>query len=342
MKSYFTNISFLGTASGAPSKKRNVSSYCVSLQDSRQILLDCGEGTQHQILRSKYVKNQKLVLILITHLHGDHSFGLPGLLASLSLTATSTVKRTVVGPAGIKKYLETCIKLSDTYLTFPLDIIELEPEKVHDLGVIEGLKITAAPLKHKVASFGFVVEESEKPKSLNAKKASEIAGCKLDGKIFSQLKDGKDVVLENGVTIHSKDVLDQKPSKKILLLGDTCDSSRIEEFSLNVDLVVHESTLDSKQEEKAINNGHSTPKMAGIFALKIKAKNMILTHFSQRYDSEENNNGMSVEDLRKEAEEICGKELSVYAANDFDTFSFTDNGIELVKEKIDKKNEKIN
>jgi len=237
----------------------------------------------------------------------------------------------VIGPHGIKQLLETNIKLSDTYLTYQLEITELEHEKNHSLGEIEGVSITASPLKHKTACFGYVLVEPERPASLDVKKAQKIAGDeKLNGKIFSQLKDGKDVTLESGVVIRAEDVLDRKRSKKLVLLGDTCESSSVLSAGKDCDVLVHESTLDSSQQEKAIERGHSTPVMAGKFACELNARFLILTHFSPRYDVQNKSGDLTISDLQKEAQDVSG-DCKVFSAKDFDTFNFVSDNLELEK-----------
>ena len=302
-----------------------------------------------------YILKVRFICVLKLYSLEDHSFGLPGFLASLSLTATTGEKKKVkvVGPTGLKKMIDTNLELSQTYLTYALDVVELEPERVHDLGEVEGLRLVAAPLKHKTPCFGYVLTEAERPASLNVQKAQKLAGeTKLNGKVFASLKEGKDVTLENGVTLHAEEVLDKKPSKKLVLLGDTCESSPIIPFATGCDLLIHEATLDSSQEgsysfffrdfgiiffspfflvEKAIERGHSTPKMAGLFANQIGAKNLILTHFSPRYDVQNKPEDLSINDLQKEAEKVVGEATKVFAARDFDTFNFVSEVLEFEK-----------
>jgi len=312
--------------SATPTKNCNVSSLAMKLFGSTKIwLVDCGEGTQHQLIkRPDLVKSSKIEVIFITHLHGDHCFGLPGLLASLSLTGVVTSLK-VVGPEGIKTMIETNISLSKTYLTYKLEIIELVPEKITNLGKISDIEVSAYPLVHKdVACFGFVFQEPEKPGQLDGKKAAQL-GAK--GKDLGLLKSGKDIVLPNGDTLKASDVLSPpQKGKKVLVLGDTKNSDSMFEVGQNCDLLIHEATYDHSMHTKALEGGHSTAKMAGQFAKSLKAKNLIINHFSKRYlegdksDNKDENN-KSVSDLVVEAQSEVDSGVTVRSAAEFASFS---------------------
>jgi len=128
-------LTFLGTGAGSPCKFRNVSSIALQIQDGSFILFDCGEGTQHQILKSDVVKISKISHIFITHLHGDHCFGLPGLLATISMNSikpSNNFMITIIGPLGIKNMLLTSLSLSSTFLSFSVLILELVPPSSFD------------------------------------------------------------------------------------------------------------------------------------------------------------------------------------------------------------------
>jgi len=281
-------------------------------------LVDCGEGTQHQLVRRPdLVKTSKLDIIFITHLHGDHCFGLPGLLASMSLSGQVSALK-VIGPLGISQMIDTNLKLSQSYLTYALEVVELEPERVHDLGTFNQIRVRAFPLKHKdIACFGFFFEEENKPPVLNGKKAAQL-GAK--GAQLGQLKVGKDVTLPNGTVIRAEDVLEPGAAgKKVLILGDTSDSNSALEAIQGCDLIVHETTYDCDMYEKAIDGGHSTTIMAGEYARVAKAKKLIITHFSKRYV--EGSGDKTVDDLKKEAQQQC-PDTVVEAAEEFNVYSF--------------------
>jgi ribonuclease Z len=293
-----------------------VSSYAVRFTDSKIWLLDCGEGTQHQVLKTDLVKLNKIEVIFVTHLHGDHSFGLPGLLASMSLLAERGPLK-VIGPQGLDKMINTALSLSASYITYPLEIVELEENKVKDLGNINGFKVQAYPLKHKVACFGYVVTEPEKPGKLDAARAKQLGAQPKD---LGQLKAGKDITLADGTVVKSSDVLSPPaPGKKIVMLGDTCNSDSLLEDGMGCDVVIHETTYHAELKEKAIAGGHSTSQMAGEFAARLKAKKLIITHFSQRYSTATGPDEITVEHLVKEAQHEC-PDTAVLAAADLQNF----------------------
>jgi len=312
------SVVFLGTVSATPTKHCNVSAYVIKLSSGRQWLVDCGEGTQHQFLRTDLVKAGRIDVILITHLHGDHCFGLPGFLASLSLTGTVS-KITLVGPVGLKKMIDVNIELSATYLTYVLEVVELEPQEISKPMVFQDMTVVAYPLRHKVACFGFIITEPQKPGALDGKKAAAL-GAK--GKDLGLLKAGKDVTLPNGTVVKATDVLSEpKPGKRVLAMGDTSNSDSMLEAGQNCDCVIHETTYDCDREEKAIEGGHSTTTMAGLFAKNLNAKKLIITHFSKRYieTSESDPTGKTIKHLLDETQRVC-PETQVFAATEFASF----------------------
>jgi len=311
------SVVFLGTSAATPTRHLSVSAHALHFLNGRSWLVDCGEGTQHQIVKCDDIKANRIDVIFITHLHGDHCFGLPGLLATLSLVGGDREKPLhLFGPAGLREFINTAIGVSQTYLTYKLEVVELEPEKVHDLGEIDGYKISAFPLRHKVPCFGYIVTEPDKPAALDARKASSL-GAK--GKDMGLLKAGKDVTLADGSVIKASDVLGvPQKGRKAVMLGDTCDSSSLMEAAMHCDVLVHEATYDATLEGKAIEGGHSTSAMAGKFAQTLNAKKMILTHFSMRYTTAKEGE-LGVDDLLKEAQNEC-PHTTVLAADDFAVF----------------------
>jgi len=312
---------FLGTAAACPTKERNVSAYAIKTMLARHWLVGCGEGTQHRIVaRTDLIKTSRLDVILITHLHGDHSFGLPGLLASISMgNAEPDRKLKLIGPVGLQTMVKTALKLSETYLTYELDIVELEDNKVHDLGSLGEMSVKAFPLTHKVPCFGYLISEPDKLGKLDGKKAAKL-GAK--GGQLGELKDGKDVTLADGTVIKAADVCFAPTKGKMLLaLGDTSNSESVVPFATNCDVVIHESTFDATLQKKAVDGGHSTSAMAGTFAKTISAKKLIITHFSKRYF--EGEDGPHIPDLVREAQQECPGTV-VLAAEDYASFSVKD------------------
>lgn len=190
-------LTFLGTSAGVPTRTRNMTSIILNLQQPTRAemwLFDCGEGTQHQFLHTPHHPG-KLNKIFITHLHGDHLFGLPGLLCSRSMQGNS-LPLTVYGPTGIKEFIDTALRLSGSWTDYPLTIIEVGPGLVFDE---EGYRVTAFPLSHPVECYGYRIEQHDKPGALDA--AQLIADGVPPGPLFHRLKRGEQVTLADGRVI---------------------------------------------------------------------------------------------------------------------------------------------
>lgn len=314
-------VTFLGTSSGAPRRDRNVSGIAITTEAGGGFLVDCGEGTQHQLLQcAPYPWSTGYPdVVFITHLHGDHCFGLFGLLASLGLrmgsgpsqTAPPTVK--VVGPSGIKELVETVYRLSGTHIPYSLSFVELGDdvsEKGTLLGTFLGIDVFAYPLTHRVPAFGYRFVEPVRRGVFDPEKA-KVLGV-TDKKLFKDLASGVDVLIGETL-VKSSDVLGPpQPGKSILICQDTCNSDNIIGEVDGCTILIHEATYHDELREKAIEWGHSTAKMAAEFAKKIKAKTMFLTHFSARYDDQ------GIEDLVREAESVQDvADCMVFAAKDF-------------------------
>lgn len=301
-------IKFLGTGAGVPSKERNVSSLALNLTEeiNHIWLFDCGEATQHQILRTN-LKPRKINKVFITHLHGDHIYGLPGLLSSRSFSNGDDLL-TVYGPQGIKEYIETSLKISRTHLTYPLEIIEFTEGIIFKDDIF---KVTAFPLAHGIPSYGFRIEEADKLGELNVE-ALKNAGIK-PGPIYKQIKSQESTILDDGSIINREDYIGtMKKGKIICILGDTRFDNEFKKHIMNADVLVHEATFDGTREDLAYNYFHSTTKQAATLAKNAQVKQLILNHISARY---QNN---ALKELLEEAKSIFE---STSLANDFDTFN---------------------
>jgi ribonuclease Z len=273
----------LGTGAGVPAKARNVTSIALQLLEERGTvwLFDCGEATQHQILKTA-VKPRKIEKIFITHLHGDHIFGLPGLLSSRSFQG-GVDKLTVYGPKGIDAYINTSLQVSGTHLKYPLEIIEIEEGIVFE---DEQFTVTAMSLDHGIYSVGYRIVEKERPGSLLVDRLLS-EGVK-PGPLFKALKNGQNVCLDDGRVLNGKDYLGAPQKGRIItILGDTRVCSNALILAESADYLVHEATFSAAEAEMASAYYHSTTVQAAETALKAGAKHLILTHISSRYTVED-------------------------------------------------------
>jgi ribonuclease Z len=274
------DVLFLGTGAGIPAKQRNVTSIALKLLEERGViwLFDAGEATQHQILHTS-IKPRRIEKVFVTHLHGDHIYGLPGLLSSRSFQGGET-EVTVYGPKGIKDFMDVSLSVSQTYLKYPLKMVEIEE------GIIfedEQFRVEALLLEHGIPSYGYRVVEKDRPGTLLADKLMEI-GVK-PGPIFKKIKNGETVVLEDGRTIEPSEFVgpDQK-GRIITILGDTRYCQNAIKLAQNADLLIHEATFSKGEEKLAHDYFHSTTHQAAKAAKLAECKELCLTHISSRYD----------------------------------------------------------
>ncbi|MDS0787467.1 ribonuclease Z [Proteus vulgaris] len=271
---------FLGTNAGVPSKERNVTSMVLNLQNKQKSMwmFDCGEATQHQILHTR-VKLPRLNKIFITHLHGDHIFGLPGLLCSRSMGGTET-GLTVYGPSGIKAFIETSLTLSQSYLTYPINIVEID--EAGFLFEEEGMKVSCEALSHPVPCFGYRLEEENSLGKLDAQKLK--AENIPTGPWLQELKQGKTITLPDGRVIDGQEYIGPEiKGRCIAIFGDTQPTPDALKLANNADVIVHETTFKHEMAEQANSRGHSTTVQAATLAKDANVKKLIITHLSSRY-----------------------------------------------------------
>ncbi|OCA92681.1 ribonuclease Z [Pseudobacillus wudalianchiensis] len=302
------DILFLGTGAGVPGKVRNVSSLALRMLNERGAvwLFDCGEATQHQILHTS-LKPRRIEKIFITHLHGDHIFGLPGLLGSRSFQG-GELPLTVYGPKGIKEFIQVSISISGTRLQYELEIIEIDEGHVFE---DDHLTVTARRLEHGIESYGYRLQEKDKPGVLLVEE------LKKDGippgPLYKEIKLGNTVTLEDGRLIDPKKYtgLPQK-GKTIAILGDSRPCEAAVELAREADLLIHEATFSAETPQMAHDYFHSTTAQAAEIASKAGVKTLILNHISSRYTKDE------MEQLKREAEAVFTPVLLAY---DFMEFS---------------------
>lgn len=272
-------LTFLGTGAGFPSSDRNVSACVLNLARERNALwlLDCGEGTQRQFLKTP-LKLSKIEKIFITHLHGDHLFGLPGLLSTRPFKY-GTSRVTVYGPKPIKAFLHAVFQASGTCVSYPVEVVEIEE------GIIfedDRFQVLARKLVHRAESFGFRIVEKDRPGRLDAQRLEE---CGVQpGPVFQKLKQGETITLENGRTISGSDFISPgQKGKVVAILGDTSPAPAGLLLAEKADLLVHEATYAADLAERAAEHGHSTTVQAARLAHDSQAKKLIITHISSRY-----------------------------------------------------------
>lgn len=279
----------LGTSSGKPTLRRNVSALAV-VREGEWMLFDCGEGTQTQIIKAGLNPN-RLSSIFITHLHGDHFNGLAGLLSTMGLDRR-TRDLTMVGPRGVNDYLETLARLKILFVNYNLDLREFGPHPSasrltasNGLAVVyeaEQYRVKYLPLDHRVFTLGYRIEERPRAGRFNLERARELGIP--EGPMFGRLQAGHDVELADGRIIDSSQVLGPpRPGKVIAYCTDTRPCRTAIELARDVDLLIHEATFTSDMAEEAREFGHSTARQAAEIAREANAKRLLITHFSTRY-----------------------------------------------------------
>ncbi len=308
VSSYSMQITFLGTSSGVPTRSRNVSSIAMRLPQRAEVwLFDCGEGTQHQLLRSD-VKSSQISKIFITHMHGDHIFGLMGLLASCGL-AGDVKHIDIYGPPGLGDYLNACQRYSEMRLSYPIKVHNVKPGLIF---ADDEFEVTCAPLKHRVTAHGFRVTEKDRPGRFDIEKAKSLGIP--PGPVYAQLKRGEVVTLADGRQINGQEFCGPPQiGRKMVYCTDTiyCDNSVA--LAKDADVLIHEATFAHQDAELAVQRLHSTSTMAAQVALNAGVKNLIMTHFSPRYAP---TNAIKLDDLLTEARMIFA---NTYLAYDFMT-----------------------
>ena len=302
-------ILFLGTGAGVPAKSRNVTSIALKLLAERNSiwLFDCGEATQQQILHTT-LKPRKIDKIFITHLHGDHIFGLPGLISSRSFQGGES-PLTIYGPKGIKNFVLTSLKVSGTHLRFQLKFNELEESGI----VFEDsqFKVSCLPLEHGIESFGYRIEESDHQGSLQVEKVKKI-GIPF-GPLYGRLKNGETITLSDGRSFNGQDFIGETQKGRIVtILGDTKKTNNSIVLAKDADVLIHESTFEGSDQKMARDYNHSTNIDAARVAKEANVKQLLLTHISARYL------GKDVVALEKEAQQYF-KQTSV--VKDFEEFN---------------------
>ena len=287
-------LTFLGTSAMVPTKERNHSSALISY-GSEGILIDCGEGTQRQI-KIAGIKPSKVTKILISHWHGDHVLGIPGLIQTLAKNGYDKVLE-IYGPEGTKE------KITNMFKAFSFeDKIETKIHEITKKRFFEGndFFLEALPLEHGIITIGFSFIEKDK-RRINVDAVRKLGIP--DGPLLGKLQSGK------SITFKEKKITPEQATyvvngKKISFIADTVPCNNALELAMNSDILVCESTYADKLEEKAAEYMHMTSKQAGLLANQAKAKKLILTHFSQRYKT--------MEEIEDDAKDVFSNTICAY------------------------------
>ena len=271
----------LGVGSAIPTRDRHLAGTVVR-REGRSVLFDCGEGSQLQLVRGNLTRG-RLDAICITHLHGDHLYGLPGLLSTLSLLERDD-PLTIAGPAGLEGVVRAMPGLGEGRFRFPVTFVALEDGFEHAVVYQdEHVTVEARPIEHRVFCAGFRYQERERPGSIDGG-AARAAGV-TEGWQYEALKRGEAVDLEGGGTLRPDGLVGPpKPGAAFAYVLDTtpCDGGRA--LAHQADLLMHEATFTDEHHARALEVGHSTARQAAEVARDAGARRLLLTHFSARYD----------------------------------------------------------
>ncbi|MDW5377682.1 ribonuclease Z [Halomonas sp. HP20-15] len=314
-------LQFLGTSGGVPTRTRNVSAVALRLDSGKRwYLVDCGEATQHRLLRTS-LSLVKLEAILITHQHGDHCYGLPGLLASASM-AGRTQPLTIVGPQAIGDFLDAVQATTGLHLSFPLVFVDVEtldgPLELADFSV------DCAALSHGVACYAYAFSERHVERKLDRQRLQAL-GVE-PGPLWGRLQQGEDVELADGTRLASAEVLlaGRRP-RKVVIGGDNATPARLARLCERADVLVHEATYTEVVVARlGTDNRHSTAARIAAFAQAQGVPHLLLTHFSPRYVYARDA-AVSIGDVEREARGHYAGHLAL--ADDFDVYSLSREGV---------------
>lgn len=271
-------LTFLGTSAGKPTRERNVSALALQMeQDSKWYLFDCGEATQHQLMRAR-LSVGKLTAIFITHLHGDHVFGLPGLLSSKRLDKATAPLR-IYGPKGIASLLGCFMELSEAYLGYALSIVEYSQRETF---AFERFSVRIIPLVHSVPSHAFYIEEHDVSDRLDEAK------LRADGlepsRLYGELKRGRPVTHGGRNYLPSDYMFAPTRGRRIIIAGDNAEPAVMGEVLSGLDLLVHECTYtQAVYDALPEKHLHTTARDLGRAAQAYGIHHLIATHISPRY-----------------------------------------------------------
>lgn len=285
------NLTILGCYAATPRTFTNPTSQVLEISD-RLFLIDCGEGTQLQ-LRKNRIRFTAINQIFISHLHGDHFYGLIGLISTFSLLNRHNAL-TIYGPVGIKEVIKLQLKLANSWPQYELKFVELKSKKSEVIFEDKRVIVKTIPLKHRVYTNGFLFEEKPKERKLNVDKVQEY---EIETCYFQNIKNGKDITLDDGRVIPNEELSFDPPApRSYAFCSDTVYTESIIPIIKDVEVLYHESTFLNSEEHLAEKTMHTTAKQAAMIAKKANVKQLVLGHYSTRYES--------IKAFKKEAEVV--------------------------------------
>jgi ribonuclease Z len=299
-------LTLLGCYAATPRTITNPTSQVLEIRN-RMFLIDCGEGTQVQLRKNK-LKFSKINHIFISHLHGDHMYGLVGLISTFMLLNRQTDLH-VYGPKGIKEIILLQLRYSNSFTGYNLYFHELESKESEVIFEDDKVIVKTIPLQHRIYTNGFLFQEKPKERKLNVEAVEEY---QIDKAYYQKIKYGGDITLDNGKIIPNSELsFDPEPTKSYAFCSDTAYNEAIVPLVQNVDVLYHEATFLESEADKAEKTMHSTAKQAATIAKLANVKHLVLGHYSTRYSS--------IELFQQEAETIFP---SVLLGDDGKVFDF--------------------
>jgi len=300
------NLTILGCYAATPRTMTNPTSQVLEIK-GRMFLIDCGEGTQVQLRKNK-VRFSKICHVFISHLHGDHFYGLIGLISTFSLLNRKTDLH-IHAPKGAKEVILLQLRLSNSWTGYNLHFHELESDQPEVVFEDDKVIVTTIPLKHRIYTNGFLFREKPGERKLNIDTVREYG---IDTAYYQKIKNGSDITLDDGWLIPNSELtFDPLPPKSYAFCSDTVYKEDIIDQIKNVDVLYHESTFLESEHHLCERTMHTTAKQAATIAKMANVKHLVLGHFSTRYGS--------INPFKEEAETIFG---NVHLADDGKVFDF--------------------
>ena len=273
-------LTLLGCYAATPRTITNPTAQVLEIRN-RMFLIDCGEGTQVQLRKNK-LKFSKINHIFISHLHGDHLYGLVGLISTFMLLNRQTDLH-VYGPKGIKEIVLLQLRYSNSFTGYNLYFHELESKESEVIFEDDKVIVKTIPLQHRIYTNGFLFQEKPKERKLNV---AAVEKYQIDKAYYRKIKYGGDITLDNGQIIPNAEIsFDPEPTKSYAFCSDTAYHEAIVPLIQNVDVLYHEATFLESEADKAEKTMHSTAKQAATIAKLANVKHLILGHYSTRYSS---------------------------------------------------------